>query len=964
MSSSTAKDANLLVTELQDSVDSQVRLLKVPSAREDVRRHAAETLLDAVVSFLQSWDKLEKKQQHNFPNGIVKSAFHTSLAEMGPGDGQVRATVLETLGSVTFSSSRQALLDVMPWIMPVDTQELQEATQQVLNTLRDVLLEDADALLPVLGCLALLPLSPQGRTEAWNVALASLPVVSESDLPVLARTLLSNVTNPQDAVRALEALRTEFDLVQATNDDDDDNAEDPIPLIAHVLLGAFQDHENGSLIAKAYLDILQDISTLEKSDDSPEKDDEGATSFLVLDAVAVLALYQNREVKSDIETVMDKWIKEKSFPFATFHLLLKTICERHRPGKQASVLYNRLVPSMLSLGMFLLLAPVRVGAIGEQQDATHEFLVALHHSLDRDYQEEMVQCLLHLSEETSWDRQEMQLVTSGDKRRVRSRKELGKASKREGLRMTADAVHSLLKQLALSARKSVARFKHILVERLTSVTNDSALDNLQSTKDLCAILACLVEPTIAEPGSGIGIDATEVIILLQKLLFTASYSADRRIRGESTLDVGRVIRGLILSTELVKSEALSRSDKKCIHQWVHRILLPSTRRTVDPEIGSHGLQFLSAWSAWRQGDPADTTAAGSAENEKMYDMFQSFKMILANTGLIQMLSLYLERRKRPNETVLGYTSIPSPFLAYSNPSGKRNKRNMIFCVHSYVRTSNVQHPSRWAQMTTWVYNLVDMYLTMGREGTNAGTAKEKGKGRTKWLPDGWLEASLELPSLNLMVEKTGRKTKKAVELLSQQLCRHEISLDSKVLSKSVCSEVANGLCEDNGTEQMKGQVESILRVTLSFMLGIGLSAAVLRNTYAHLLSLDDVDGDVQSRPHEEDKRRRHEIVKLMQYQVMKLYDLRRKSETSIRFLEAIGATIRRKFLRGKQGTSGSIADENSAADVDATFRTVSLRDLCIASVRALKAHVIFTVCHRLPRLCRPQKLPANRLGVS
>ena len=919
MTPSVETDKSRLILELRDSVDSQIRLLQIPSTREDVRRDCASEVLDAVISFLKSWDTLESPLE--FPSGVIREAFHTVLSEVGPGDAQVRAALLETIPSITLAESRQALLDVLPWTMPVEARELEEATQQVLDTLREVLMEDSEALLPVLGCLSLLPLSEKGRAEAWNVALASLPVVSETDLPVLARTLLCHVTTKEDASRALDALRTEFELVQTTENDEDD---DPIPLIAHVLLGAFQDRENGSLIAKAYYDILTGLSTQEESRSSQEE----GTSFLILDAVAVLALYQKHDMKPDVEATMDAWIKRKAFPFATFHLLLKTMCHQHRPGKPACMLYNRLVPSLLSLGMFLLLAPVRIDTDVEQQrDGTHNFLIELHHSLDRDYQEELVQCLLHLSEETSWDPEESDKVAK--KRRVRPRKEMGKLSKRDGLQMTADTVHNLLKHLARTARSSVARFKHILVERLTSVPNDSALDDLRVTEQLCAILSCLVEPQISEQGSGLGIDASEVIILLQKLLFTASYSADRRLtKGESTVDVGRVIRGLILSTELVKSDALSQSDKECIHTWVHRILLPPTRRTVDPEIGSHGLRFLSAWSSWRERAAAESTAGPPPGNEQTYDMFQSFKMILANTGLIQMLSLYLERKKRPNEVVLGYTNIPSPFLKYSSVR-KRNKRDMIFCVHSYVQTSNAQHPSRWGQMTKWVYDLVDTYLTMGREGTSANSSTQKGRGQAKWLPDGWLEASIEFPNLNLLVERTGHKSKKTVEFLSTQLCKHEITFESKMVSKSSFHEVANGLCEDKNLELVIEQVESVLRLILAFILGIGLSAAVLRNTYAHLVSLDSIGIDTESRPQEGDlQHRSNEIVKLMQYQLMKLYDLKLKSEISIRLLAALATTIKRMFLRGKRLSKVGAADESDdsgcVGDTEVTWRNVSL----------------------------------------
>lgn len=919
--------------ELRESIDSQSRQLKDTLARQCARRDAALQMLSAVVSFLQSWDELETNDASIFPSETVRDAFHFCLAEMGPGDAKVRATLLETISSLSTNETRQAVLDVMPWTVPVESTELEEATKQILDSLRKILQDDAQALLPVLGCLALLPLSPKGRAEAWNVALSSLPVVSEADLPVLVRTLLCNVTNEEDATRALEALRTEFELLQSIENDQDENndEDDSISLLSHVLLGAFQDRENGSLISKAYIDILNDVSIDEVQIADDSSSNAESPPFLVLDAIAVLALYQNRDQKTDMESLADTWMEHDTFPFSAFLLLLDTISLQSRHDTETPSLSNRLVPPLLSLAMFLLLAPVRIGTLGNQRNDLQRFIIELHRCLDDDNQAELVQCLLHLGEETTRDRERVADTANGQ---VVRRENSGISTQREGLKMVAGAIYSLLKQVAITSRGSVARFKDTLVGRLLSLTNDGTPDDLKSTHDLCSLLTGLVDPTNTELGGEAGIATSEMMILLQKLLFTASYSADRRTKGESSLDVGRIIRGLMLATELLQSDLFSRSDKECIHQWVHRILLPSTRRTVDPEIGSCGLRFLSAWSTYQQSASTATIVDRPMGDEKVFDMFQSFKMILANTGLIQMQSLYLERRKRQDETVLGYTSIPAQFSMTFDSSGKRKKRDMIFCVYSYVRASNAQHPSRWGDLTTWVYNLVDMYLTMGREGTNNGSRERNRKGRPQWLPDGWLEASLELPNLNLSVAKTGRKSGTGAKVLSSELCTHEVSFDLETVPKSVCSEVANGLCEGKTVDQMHMQVESVLLVTLSFLLGAGLSAAVLRNTYAHLLNLDDMNGNESN---EEDMRRRHEIVKLIQYQVMKIYDLRRKTETSLRLLEALEASIRKASLRGKR-SAGSAARRRSR---DAAFQKVSLQNLfgCLLK-RRRNSHVV------------------------
>ena len=308
------------------------------------------------------------------------------------------------------------------------------------------------------------------------------------------------------------------------------------------------------------------------------------------------------------------------------------------------------------------------------------------------------------------------------------------------------------------------------------------------------------------------------------------------------------------------------------------------------------------------------------------DMFQDVKMVLANTSLVQMLAPYLERRKRADEVVLGYASIPPQFLSKSGSAKNRNKRDMIFCVNSFLRTNKVHHPARWAQMSNWVFDLVNIYLTMGREGTKGVGPKAA---RSKWLPDGWLEASIELPALNLTFENASKKTEKCAKFLTDIFCRYEIASEStSIVPKSAYGDLVNALIGDKSLDQIVGDVESLLRLSLAFLLGISLSAAVLRNTYAHSLSLD-------STADERSADRRRGMVKLMQYQLMKIYDLREKSESSISFLRAFAATLTKAYLRRPGRRKGGVPidesddidvtldQERSGVDIDPDFRKVS-----------------------------------------
>jgi hypothetical protein len=58
----------------------------------------------------------------------------------------------------------------------------------------------------------------------------------------------------------------------------------------------------------------------------------------------------------------------------------------------------------------------------------------------------------------------------------------------------------------------------------------------------------------------------------------------------------------------------------------------------------------------------------------------------------------------------------------------------------------------------------------------------------------------------------------------------------------------------------------------------------------------------------------HEIIKLMQYQVMKLYDLKRKTESSIRFLQAFKGTLKKDYLRSGASRRGGGVSEPEASD--------------------------------------------------
>ena len=125
-------------------------------------------------------------------------------------------------------------------------------------------------------------------------------------------------------------------------------------------------------------------------------------------------------------------------------------------------------------------------------------------------------------------------------------------------------------------------------------------------------------------------------------------------------NVDRIVRGFILANQLLQSSALSSTDKECMRQWVQQVLLPSNAQTVSPEVGCQGLKFLLDWSQLQE------------DRVAQHSLFGDVRMILANTGLVQMLSHYSHCRKDGGGSVLVYNKMPC-FYSSSGPKDGKGK---------------------------------------------------------------------------------------------------------------------------------------------------------------------------------------------------------------------------------------------------------------------------------------------------
>lgn len=761
-----------------------------PLLDDFAERHvAASHLLAGLSDFLIEVDSIHESAIE-LPSSTIKDIVGVLLSYYGTGNCYMRSEFLRLLPFCR-SEPRQVVLDYLPTTIPPDVSE--DVTMQVVDALQKI---PRDGVLPVLGCLGRMHLEEHGRHECVELCLSVLTEeVKEEDLPTLARTLVTRIKFEVEALPALTAIRHECQLLEASV-----NANDTMLAVADIVVSGFFESESGGLLVRTYLKIV-------------EQDENEST---LLDLIVLCGLMEQDEFSDLVDKVIFAWLVSDRLRTRRLSAFLDLVCGSAIRELPVSSLHQRLTNSLVSTAIFLLLSTVRVKLSALTIETIRTFSVKLHGRLDHEHQAEFVQCLLHLSEEVG----PIPTETSGRKRK--REREVSSDARRS----INDSVYFILESIAQSSPASLRQFQHVLMERLTAMTMTV---DVGTTKAIARVL-----PQLLGTGRDCeGLDSASVLTLLQKLLFSSSMPFQRNHLGDTT----RVQRGLMLATELLRSKVLSSTDVKCVQDWVLQILLPPSRRAIEPELGCPGVDFLEAWMG--------CNSVGSKE------AFKHFRALLSNTGLIQTVQQF-RQTGRHDKSVLAYTSVP-PELSTSVPSVSRD---MVFCVGYFLRRMDMQSHFRWVQTTHWVFKLVDSYLRLGRE-----TAQ------SSWRPDGWLRAAIELPA----------------ELFDHKESRHGDGTWQEVTNLTLLIEDKSGgrsegdwLDSSTAHLQPRTDLDGILVSSLTFWVAVAVSSAVLKNAVDHYKISGDGGRFKESR-----------LMDLLQFQLMKILCLKSKLRLLKQMMETI-----------------------------------------------------------------------------
>jgi hypothetical protein len=802
------------------------------------RRSLCIDILDAVGSFLDSWSKLEDKS--GLPFRFLRHTLANIVRELGAGNSQLRENLLDILQStINCPECSQVILDFLPaTVLPHTDQDEKQELTQILKQVFD---SSAASVSPILDCLANL-CSSGGVTQRDVVqfALEKLPKEHESRIHFLVNSLIGHIMNPKNARPVVEAIRAEMRSIE----EETASAELIIPTCT--LLVDLHKQRNSEMFFQIYLEILEDRTDKQKS--TEEK-------LITIDMVVMLLTIDDSKHLGRIQRILDQALLYHHLELETISLLL---------GDELwQTVSMKLMNHLLSLTTNILLAPLRIRQISGIQKALgsiNYFVLAVFHAFKDDCNAagKLISLMLSLSNELR--------VEHGSAAITRPEKSLSSPVTIES-HVKADVCQSVCTEIfeifrVISKQKPhfFAPFKTILHYQLTS----TSINCDATLRKLCALICNLED---AEMGNNGVFEITNSVLILRTLLFSSTVT-----HSDVKNDTKRCIHGLVFASEMLSSSSISDSSDNQIWNMVKSILLPPSSGIINPQVGLNCLPIVRIMFH-----------RGSERYSRITprEVFQTMSNALSNSRLVQYVTDYSEREKK--HVAQAYTE-RGPFFK-SEATKKKKTRKMVFCFDSFIRDPSFVDPSSWKSVNQWVFELVDTYLSIGRKA-------ELSSGK-QWTPLPWLEAAIEFQLLDLSKVKTANKNhRRFFDCLHGEMSSNDVmSLDrlSSLAREKEISDLMKNLKNDRELEYI---VRSLFLLALSLILSLAMVAAILNNSYEQYKDTlnDQEDEQVQ------------EKTEILQYQLAKLYDLRRRCQLLDKALRTVLLMNRKpkNGLRGKR----------------------------------------------------------------
>lgn len=394
-----------------------------------------------------------------------------------------------------------------------------------------------------------------------------------------------------------------------------------------------------------------------------------------------------------------------------------------------------------------------------------------------------------------------------------------------------ESIIAIMEAVAVTHDAGCGALKDLLVDHLLSSSEAKESD------EMIASYCRLIVRILSKSENDLACACQDLMKLVERLLSSGTWGFSDNPDGN--VDDTQAIRGILLAKALIEcaslASQLSEDDHARLQDWVLRLLVPTTKYLVSPELGSVGLEFLGTYA--------------EKYNNSKGEIFQSLKTVLAHTGLVQRLANHQEEHR-----ILAYTEVADLFASCVHFHDKNS--SVRFCIDFYMRRVALVNTVDWKHIIQWVFRLINLYLRLGRETGSRG-----------WRFKGWMIAAIEIPDPTFPAN---------LDDLQRELLR----FDEPTMLCDVGFETGIKIYESSDAELL---LNALARCALALCLSVAMSAAVMKNA--------SEQQNTRPRLHTDDQDKSSHC--LMKFQLWKLLDLRRRLLVTLKAFRALWHVISR-----------------------------------------------------------------------
>eukprot|EP00536_Pseudo-nitzschia_multiseries_P016582 jgi/Psemu1/299294/fgenesh1_pm.1155_\ len=930
-----------LERSLRLSVEQAEEDLASPTSSSDYTR-----VLEAIHIFLTQWDALEgdgvyietvengNGQSRTLPVDYLHLVFCRVLSNLNPLESTnlVRKQLLSTLRYVETVDCRQVLLDFLPAVTKMfcrnenddgmwNEGHSKKMKKDILSCLREVFENDSDSLSQILFFFSSFldeddsQKKIMGRSDFFLFVVGILPRVPETNLHTAVQALIRYVDSAEDARLAVDSVRAELALLEKTDISD-------MASVATVFNETIRSgKKNEELFVEEYLVVIEELI-----DERQRKQFQSQTydkrqvemQLLTFDLVMTLLPKQNPLYRDRIFGMISNGSLVESGLLSALQLsklieLVDGNCERIAEATgpfhpSISNLRHCLLGSLVDISMLILLIPLRCTTevnVEKFFSQVQVILVQIMSSLPDDFQPKAISVALAIFEKLMAKNRD-EGVTNSDKDRLKSNG--------ENYSKVRLSIFSLLLSLSDVKHDHFMPFRNRLLDHIMSGSFDYTQD-LDLLKTLCKFVAKLGCVKKAD-------NELDLVMICRSLLFstpendptTSSPHFDEYL-------TQRRIRGMMFARAVVSCCDIDLTRLAAVQKMVSRILISphSDILYLDPRVGFHGMQIVRRLHE-------QMTSDSSARNE----LFQVISLVLTHSRVVHYPEgSSTQTAKKPN-TVLAYTEIPSFFSIKERMKQRRKFRKMTFCFDFFFTDETTFVRSTiWERSTSWIFELIDTYLSLGRT--------------AKWNPRAWIFAGIIFPAVSSSTMPKTRE-KSLLHRMESDFSRFGCSQQSPLSTSTIDKQIADIMKKARTLPEKEAIVDSTCRFALTLLFALSSSAAILRNTYDHYKDT------LKANCNETEFEGKSDFLQMMQYQLIKMYDLNRRCQSMERLFGNIGSrnhsyvSKKTKKTKRKKSNKTCSSSEKTEMQIKAELAGQYLREANVRffhSTRIISSRVLW-----------------------